>query len=205
MVSVLGFLLVNIFLGFLLCFYGGKIVTWLTSIVIILATGVYIYSKYGYSPKNLLIFLIFSVIILLAFNFFVKFGLFLIGGTIGVIFGYVIMNFLPTDYGKYYNIIILIIALVFGLIAALSKKKVLAFLTSLVGANLMSPSLIYLILNIENISTLTKKFSYEEIDNIVNIFINKETSNNNIVLGTIVVFTLVGFLYQIRKRSRKKS
>lgn len=202
MVSILVLLLLNIFLGFFLCFYGGKIVTWLTSLVIILVTGAYIYSKYGYSSRNLVVFLVFAVIILMAFNFFVKFGLFLIGGVIGVIFGFVLMNFLPRDYSKYYNLFILVIALVFGLIAALSKKKVLAFLTSLAGANIMSPSLIYLILNIKNEHVLTRKLSYIEVGDVVNSFTNSTPSYDRIVLGIIVIFTLIGFLFQIRKKRK---
>lgn len=202
MVSILGFLLVNIFLGILLCFYGGKIVTWLTSAVILIATGAYIYSKYGYSSRNLVIFLVFSVIILMAFNFFVKFGLFFIGGVMGLIFGLILMDFLPSDYNKYYNIIIVVMALVFGLITSLSKKKVLAFLTSLAGANMISTALVYLIFNIKNTHTLASRLSYIDVDTIVDIFINKESSNAKIVLGTMVIFTLLGFSFQIRKTKK---
>lgn len=203
MVSVLAFLLINILFGFLLCFYGKNIVSWLVSIFIILITGAYLYDKYGYSQKNLIIFIVIAVVILLAFNFFIKFGLFLIGGLVGALLGLVVINYVPKSYDKYYNYIVLLIALVFAIITALSQRKILAFLTALAGANILSSSLIFLALNIQNIKLLSKKLPIDSMDKLIKSYANNSSGKNQAILIGMLIFTVLGFLFQSRKKIKK--
>lgn len=203
MVSLLAFLLFNILFGFLLCFYGKNVVSWLVSIFIILATGAFFYNKYGYSQKNLIIFIIFAVIVLMVFNFFMKFGLFLIGGLVGGLLGAVLINYLPKSYKPYFNIIVVGLVLIFAIITALSKKKILAFITALAGANILSSSLVYLAKNIQNVSLLSKKLPMGKMGSLTSSFMGLSLGKNKAVLIGIVIFTIIGFAFQTRKKAKK--
>lgn len=199
MFSLLAFLLVNILFGFLLCFYGKKIVSWAVSIFIILVTGAYIYNKFGYSQRNLLIFIVFAIIILLLFNFFLKLGLFLIGGLIGLFLAPIIISNLPDQYSGYSKWILLILVLVFAILTALSKNKFLALFTALAGANILSNSLIFLALNIKNVGLLSRKLPVDRMDSLVKGFVGARSGNDQAVLIAILIFTVLGYIYQSKK------
>ncbi|MDD7306752.1 MAG: hypothetical protein PUG67_09195 [Peptoniphilaceae bacterium] len=196
MISVLIILLFNILFGFLLCFYGKTIVGWLFSLLIILISGAYFYSKYGFSQKNLLTFIVFAILVLLAFNVFVKLGLFLIGGLVGMFLGLILVSYLSIAYSKYFKAIILIVGLVFAIITSVSQKKILAFLTALLGANILSRSLLYLALNIQNLNFLSKSFLSLDLKKFVGDLYKGESQAAFI---GVLIFTVIGFLFQNRK------
>lgn len=197
--TLLGILLFNIFFGFFICFYGEKIISFLVSISLVLIAGFYFYNKFGYSQKNLIIFIVFAILLFVAFKFFVKFGLFLIGGAIGTILGFVLVTFFTSKLRGYENIVILFMAIAFGIIAAISQKKILIFLTALGGANMIGSSLIFLIFNIKNIMFLTKRLDYRSVSKVLKIFENRTSLNSWMILGAVVIFTIMGYLFQNKK------
>lgn len=203
MLSVFLLLLVNIILGLSLAFYGSRLVTWLFSIVLILIVGANLYDKYGYSTRNILIFLISVFLIFMAFKFFVKFGLFLVGLILGLGLGFILANYIPYDYREYSKIFILIFALVLGLLTAFSKNKILAFITALAGANIVVPSLGFLILNMGDISLLASPASYGKVKNTVRLFFNGDGLEDKIILGLIIVLTIIAYRFQVKKRVSK--
>lgn len=200
MLSVLAFLLLNILFGFLLCFYGKKIVGWALSIFLIVLVGTFVYNKYGFSQRNLIIFAIFALVVLLVFNFFVKFGLFIIGGLVGLFAGMLLISYLPKSYNKYSKIILIMVVLIFAIITALSKNKILAFLTALAGANVLSSSLVFLAYNIQNVKVLSKKLPIGRMDKLIKSFVSQTSAKSQIVLIGIVILTIVGYIFQNRKR-----
>lgn len=201
MVTLLAFLLINILFGFILCFYGRRIAKALVSIFIILTLGFYLYSKYGINPKSILYFLVFALIIALIFKFFVALGLFIIGSFIGAIFAIAMSAYLPEGFREYFGLIILLVALAFGLITALSQKKIIIFFTALGGANILSKSLVYLFLNMKNTSLLSQKISLSAF---TKSFVSLGGEMEKEALILILVLTILGYLFQSRNKTKKK-
>lgn len=198
MIPIVLYLLINMFIGGITCFYGKKLYFPILMLNVFSAVVTLSFSIFDLNFMVITLTIVVATLSAILAYYFYKVGVFLIGGLLGGSLSLFIVSFLPMFMMNYSWMIFVVLIVVFGICAVKWCDFFIIVSTSFNGAFTISTLAYFLILNMSHLHN----FIYIDgiaptISNLNNYINNEFIMQNSLLLFILtIIISLFAIIYQ---------